>query len=523
MNILTLTLRFWELVHHLVNREGLRLVHLDNNGSEVWIEDDRKEPYQIIRIAQKDFDWSSELQRDIEQTYQRAGEVRKKLGLRSANMVNVVLTLYEPVDQYEELVNVALPFTVGGKQQQRTILIPVDNLNEKLFPLATEWQLNEAPRFTDIHELTDEEAMIRSLRYAVQQSSQQRLEGERRLFLYGKPLFTYLLMGIILAVFAIIEIFGSSTDTQTLIRFGAKFNPLILEGEWWRFFSAMFLHIGIVHLLMNSLALFYLGSTVERIYGTSRFIFIYFVAGFAGSLASFAFNEQVSAGASGAIFGCFGALLYFGMMHRRLFFRTMGMNVIVILIINLVFGFVVQVVDNGAHIGGLIGGFFASVIVGLPKHRYQLKQLAAGAVFAAGLVALLLYAYSQEETSQTRAVYFQLGYEYLQQELMEEARPYFEKIVAGDYEEDEMLITEAYFYLAYIQAMTEDILDAKDNLIKAIERNPLFHEAHYNLALIYIDLEDEEKAFEHVQQALEIQPDTESYQQLKKELQQYVD
>src|SRR5699024_11672752 len=86
------------------------------------------------------------------------------------------------------------------------------------------------------------------------------------------------------------------TSTETLIKFGTKYNPAIIEnGEWWRIVTSMFLHIGIFHILMNMLAVYYLGSVVERIYGAFRFLIIYFLAGIGGGLASFAFTTNVSA------------------------------------------------------------------------------------------------------------------------------------------------------------------------------------------------------------------------------------
>ena len=160
------------------------------------------------------------------------------------------------------------------------------------------------------------------------QEIERRQEEERSLFLYGKPLATYSLLFCIAVMFILLERNGGSTSIVTLIEYGAKFNPLIIEGQYWRFFSAMFLHIGFLHLAMNSFALLYLGGDVERMYGTVRFGIIYLIAGLFGSVSSFAFNEQIAAGASGAIFGCFGALLYFGLVHKRLFLRTMGRNVI---------------------------------------------------------------------------------------------------------------------------------------------------------------------------------------------------
>src|SRR5699024_6032466 len=162
-----------------------------------------------------------------------------------------------------------------------------------------------------------------------------------------------------------------------LINMGAKYNPAMIEGEWWRAFTSMFLHIGFLHLFMNMLALYFLGVLLERIYGTKRFIVIYILSGIAGSLTSFAFSTSMSAVASGALCGLFGALLFFGVNYKNLFFQTMGKNVIFILILNLVIGIVIPNIDMGAHLGGLITGFLAATITSLPKKRnYKFSSLA---------------------------------------------------------------------------------------------------------------------------------------------------
>ncbi|MFA9559382.1 rhomboid family intramembrane serine protease [Evansella sp. AB-rgal1] len=518
MNKLDVIIRYWEIVNHLINHEGMRVIYIHKNGEEVWMEDDRKEPFQIIRLAQKDFDWSRDVKVDIKNTYEQAKLIRKRVGLRSANVINVILSPYEPVDSYKEFINQPLPFTAGGKHQQRTILIPYDKIQSIFFPLATEWNLKDMPSFLPLPSLEDEGNYIRSLRYSVQNASEMRHEQERKIFMFGKPIFTYLLLALIMIMFTIVEYYGSSQDVATLIEFGAKFNPYIHEGEWWRFFSSMFLHIGFLHLMMNSLALYFLGSAVERIFGTFRFIFIYFLAGFLGSVASFAFNEQVSAGASGAIFGCFGALLYFGLIHRRLFFRTMGMNVLVILAINLAFGFLVPMVDNGAHIGGLVGGFVASAIVGLPKHKIIKMKIIVIVFTIISFFGLLSYAYSQEESIQTYAVFYQLGQEHVQNDEYEEGKPYFERIVSGNLISAEPILTETYFTLSYIQAQLGEYEDARENLLKVLEREPDLQDAHYNLSLVYLELMQYEDAYEHIQRALAESPNDDKYLQIMRQI-----
>lgn len=125
-------------------------------------------------------------------------------------------------------------------------------------------------------------------------------------------------------MFILLEMNGGSTNPYVLLYFGAKYNPAILDGEWWRFFTPMFLHIGFLHLFMNGLSLYYLGTAVESIFGRLRFLIIYLFSGFFGTLASFIFSSHLSAGASGAIFGLFGALLYFGIEHKHTFSGRSG-------------------------------------------------------------------------------------------------------------------------------------------------------------------------------------------------------
>lgn len=145
----------------------------------------------------------------------------------------------------------------------------------------------------------------------------------------------------------------------TLLLMGAKYNSLILDGEVWRLFTAMFLHIGIIHLLFNLFALNFLGPMVEGYFGHWRFAVIYVIGGLFGSLASYAFSPVPSAGASGAVFGLAGATTVYFLRYRNNFGergQSMLQSMFAIIGINLVFGFATSGIDNWGHIGGLIGG-----------------------------------------------------------------------------------------------------------------------------------------------------------------------
>jgi len=190
----------------------------------------------------------------------------------------------------------------------------------------------------------------------------------------SNPFLTYVLLGLIVIIWVLMELAGGSQNSQVLVRFGANFGPLILDGETWRLFTSMFLHIGLAHLFFNSYALFIFGLEMERLYGPDRYLMVYILSGLFGSLASFASRgpEVFSAGASGAIFGIIGMNLAYFLLHRETFGqfgRQREMNTLLIIGINLVFGFTVPGIDNLAHIGGLISGF--ALGYGLAP-RYQL-------------------------------------------------------------------------------------------------------------------------------------------------------
>lgn len=171
--------------------------------------------------------------------------------------------------------------------------------------------------------------------------------------LLGLNLLIYLLTGLLSG-----NLFNPAGQVLQLL--GWKQNDLILQGEYWRLLTAMFLHGNLVHIFFNGYALFILGPETERIFGTARFLAVYFLGGLTGSIASYAFSASPSVGASGAIFGLIGCLAVFYYVSRTLlgeFGRRQLQGMITIIVINLLLGFTMGgVIDNYAHIGGLIGG-----------------------------------------------------------------------------------------------------------------------------------------------------------------------
>ena len=194
-----------------------------------------------------------------------------------------------------------------------------------------------------------------------------------------KPRVTQVLLVINVVVFIAMIVYGwfaygtldGTQDMRVLTVFGAKINELIARGQVWRLFTAMFLHIGVIHLLFNLYALNALGPLVETYFGHARFTAIYLIGGLYGSLASYAFSPVPSAGASGAIFALAGAITVYFLRYRENFGqrgRAILNNMFLVIGINLVFGLAQPGIDNWGHMGGLIGG--ALVTAGLlPSYR----------------------------------------------------------------------------------------------------------------------------------------------------------
>lgn len=200
--------------------------------------------------------------------------------------------------------------------------------------------------------------------------------SERRflqaLFTRATP-FTMIFIGVNIGIFVLMCLAGgfavTSVDPPVLLGFGAKQNNLIVEQhQYWRLITSIFIHIGIIHLLLNNYALWIIGQEIERIYGSARFVILYLATGIVGSIGSFVFNPQAtSAGASGSIFGLFGVMAAFAFRYRKeipeFLSRDIKRRVIPIIFINLVFGFSVRIVDNSAHIGGLLSGVALALVV----------------------------------------------------------------------------------------------------------------------------------------------------------------
>lgn len=204
--------------------------------------------------------------------------------------------------------------------------------------------------------------------------------------LFQRPVtFTFIFLFLNVVVFLLTTWAGALQNNGVLLDFGARYNLLINKGEWWRFVAPIFLHGGVPHLLMNMYGLWILGPYVERLYGSAKFVVFWIVAGIAGMVASylsvqpslhsggilgqFLFKSQdgTTVGASGALFGLIGVLFVFGIKYRRElpdgFKQAFGTGMLPTILLNVFIGFIIPVIDNAAHLGGLFAGAVLASVV----------------------------------------------------------------------------------------------------------------------------------------------------------------
>lgn len=503
---------YYRLAIDLAVEKGFDILHMDETKKEIWLEQKIGRNSHLVRIAHHSFDWANQLKEDMNVLLQKAQGIKRMLTGKKTIIHTVYIAKYPPVDDWESLKK---PLPVKGDKQMEVSLYYLDQekRQEEKNRLFTNLA-KEAPEFQFPESEAEMEQETIRLNERLQLLEQKQREETESIFFYGKPFFLYLFLVLNLAMFYLLEVNGGSTSPATLIEFGAKYNPAILDGEWWRIITSMFLHVGFLHLFMNMLALFYLGMAVERIYGSTRFLIIYFLAGIAGGVTSFVFNTQVAAGASGAIFGLFGALLYFGVNHTKLFFKTMGWNLLFIIGLNIVIGVSIPQIDNGAHMGGLIGGFLASAIVSLPRNRKFFISVLSFVIYVAGVAFLWYTGTEQQLNSHDPELQLQIAQQYITDENYQEAYQAVNKAIG----KSEAYQAELIFYRSYaaIHLKKNDQAVADLEQITAMDAN--IPEAHYNLALLYMKAEKIKQAVQQAELAVKLAPENEQYENLYKQL-----
>jgi len=182
---------------------------------------------------------------------------------------------------------------------------------------------------------------------------------------------------------------------QTLFRLGAMQPIAVASGQFWRLFTAMFLHAGILHIALNAYFFYLFGRTVEGSFGRTWMVVIYLVSGFVASVASYAFGPvtTLAVGASGAIAGVFGAFIAYAYRRRHMALHAANLRMaLTVIVLNALIAFGYRAIDWRAHVGGLIAGFVIGYLADQPAAQQRRSLAIGGVTVLAGIgVALVLW------------------------------------------------------------------------------------------------------------------------------------
>ena len=269
----------------------------------------------------------------------------------------------------------------------------------------------------------------------VTEEAKQAEEINKIMKLSGSNLYaTYAIIGINVLVFILMAINGAGIFTPNAlvhIDWGSNFSPLTLSGDWWRLITCVFLHFGIIHLAMNSYALYMAGVYLEPMLGKTKYIIAYLATGIFASLASLWWHSDVvnSAGASGAIFGLYGiflALLFTNLIPKQMR-SSLLQSIGVFVVFNLIYG-TKSGIDNAAHIGGLLSGMIIGFIFYplLKKEDKGAKSnLVLTAIVAGAVLSAWIYLNSPENKIEPERRAAELNY--LKEAKLPDGEKFFEK------------------------------------------------------------------------------------------------
>ena len=232
--------------------------------------------------------------------------------------------------------------------------------------------------------------------FLADQAAHERF-GKAMSVLGARSFVTPSIIAINVAVFIVMLVAGAdlmNPNSAIHIRFGSNFGPLTWTGQEWRLLTSAFLHFGIIHIALNMYALYQGGGLVERLFGSTRFALIYLLSAISGSVASGWWDPlRNSAGASGAIFGVYGALLAFMVVRRAdippSMLKSISSSALLFCLYSLAIGAAHPLIDNACHVGGLLAGFTSGVILARPFTIEARAVPQPGRLLIAALVIVL--------------------------------------------------------------------------------------------------------------------------------------
>lgn len=361
-----------KLVHYFVTEKDYKPIVVNGLQNEIWLENMNND-IKIIRLNINYIHNDEQLNNDLRKVDAIRRNIKKKTYTFKMKVLNILVDCGENVTlkntDYIESVEVK---KIGDIKKNKFVNEYFPDLKDKIN--------SKKSNVIDMFKMTEE----------LNDKTVKDDKKMSKLFKNGIPFMTYTLIFVNVLIFILML---SPGIYNYFINLFANYYANVQKGEVYRLITCMFLHGNSIHLFFNMYALYIIGPEIERYYGSFKFLVIYLLSGVIGSLFSAVLITSPSIGASGAIFGLFGALLYFGFNYRATLDGYLKSQIIPLILINLLVGLIVPGIDVYAHIGGLIGGLIVSLMFGIKgfnKKNHTMHGLIMTIILVGSLAYMLM-------------------------------------------------------------------------------------------------------------------------------------
>lgn len=359
-----------KILHYFITKKNYNPIVLHGAKNEIWLENLDQE-YRIVRIVSNHIHNNEQLDFDLFKTKRISKQIKGKTLTLNLNVLNIYTDLGDNVNLNELELNNMKCININR----------INDFNKYKDIVSIYPQINE-----DSDDLEGMELFMKLTSDINDKTEKDAIESEK-IFSMKTPIITYTLIAINIIAFILMILLGRD---GIITAFGNN-THYVKAGEYYRLFTSMFLHVDIIHIACNMYALYVLGPQLESFYGKTKYLLIYLLSGLIGNLFMIIFEvNSMGVGASGAIFGLFGALLYFGYHYRVYLGSVIRTQIMPVILINLFIGLITPGISNSAHIGGLIGGLLVSMGAGVPK-KSTTSEKVNGVIVTILLIVFLIY------------------------------------------------------------------------------------------------------------------------------------
>ena len=362
-----------KLLHYFITEQNYNPIILQGAEDEIWLEN-LENDYKIIRIVSGHIHNNEQLEYDTFKTRRVVKKIKRKTFTFNMRVLSIFTDLGDNV-KLDEL-----------KGIDSVYLKEAEDIKNYKFVKESFPDIGKKLKFS-------EEGVRLFIKITSDINRKNKTEADKanEVFQPKKPIITYTLIIINLIVFMFSMLNSKIVDDFCVWNIG-----VVKNHEYYRIITGTFLHAGIMHLAFNMYALYVLGKQMESFLGKWKYLIVYLVSGIFGSLLTLAIHGEnfAAVGASGAIFGLLGSILCFG-YHYRVYLGTVIQNQIIpLLVFNLAIGLMIPGIDIFGHIGGLIGGYLATMAVGVP-YKGNTQERINGFVIGTIILVFLIYLMTQ--------------------------------------------------------------------------------------------------------------------------------